>query len=112
MIFPALKRRIVGNDPRGQLAGPLQQVGVSRELRVTKLKSPRLSRADQVPHPPLFQIQLRNSKTILRGGERMKPRWRRAVGQQDAVALFGATAHPTTQLVELRQAEAVRVLDH
>ncbi|HVL19132.1 MAG TPA: helicase-related protein, partial [Gemmatimonadales bacterium] len=78
---------------------------------MSHLDSARLASADQVAHPALLQIQLRDPEPVRRRGKGREPGWRLRVGQENAVALPGAAPDPTPELVQLREPEAIRVLE-
>ena len=92
-------------------AGPRR---ADRCRRATAHAAPRtaaLPRPDQVAHPPLRQIQLGDSESVLGRREGVEPVRRCPLRHEDAEALLGAPADPAAQLVQLRQPEALGVLD-
>ena len=73
-----------------------------------------LAGAEEVPGAPELQILLGDDKAVGGGAQGLQPlpgALRPVVGQQDAVGLVLPSAHPAPELVELAEAEAVRVLD-
>ena len=74
-----------------------------------------LLRAKQIAHAAEAQVRARNRKSVLGVGEDRQSF--RGVGayiaEQNAVGLLATTSNAATQLVQLRQAESLRVLnDH
>ena len=71
--------------------------------------------AEEVAGAPEPQVLLRDLEAVGGIGHDLQPRpglLVLVVGDQDAVGLVPAPAHPAPQLVELAQAEPLRVLDH
>ena len=61
-------------------------------------------------HSPLLEIQLGDAKAVGRLGELTQAFPRPGVRYEDTIALFSASPNAATQLVELGQAETLRVL--
>src|SRR5207247_866039 len=106
------QRRIARDDPGGRAPRRLEQVQVAREIGVPQRDPARLPRPGELPHPALLQVQLRDREAVGRVTKRLEARRRFGrIGEQDAVARRRAPAHPAAQLVQLRQAEPLGVLD-
>ena len=74
-----------------------------------------LARSEEVTGAPEPQVLLRDLETVSGLGHDLQPLPRllvSVVGDQDAVGLMLPPPHPAPQLVELGEAEPLRVLDH
>ena len=73
LVVWTLQGRVGGDEPARDFPGLLQQVGIRRQLGMSQLESARLSSPDQVAHPALLQIQLRDPEPVRRRGEGREP---------------------------------------
>ena len=111
-----VQRAFVVDELLGELARPLEQVTVGAQARETELREAGLARAEQLPLPQL-EIDLGELEAVGRPDQRLEPRLR-GVGQlllrardQQAVRLLRPAPDPPSELMELREPEAVCLLD-
>jgi hypothetical protein len=111
-----LREALVGGQRRrGLLPRQLQQVPVANQRLEGEVRQAVLPRSQQLARAPDAQVRLRDFEAVARPRQRRQARFRflrRLFGRDgDEVGGAFAPAHAAAQLVELRQAVAVRVLD-
>jgi hypothetical protein len=92
-----------------------QQVRIPHQVRHTQLREAGLARAQQLAGSAQLQVSPRNLEAVVGLANRLQTfacqrRERRAL-QQRAGADRGAATNPATQLVQLREAHALGILD-
>ena len=104
-------------EPARDLARPLEEVAVRAQPHEAEIREPRLARAEQLAFAADLEIALGELEPVGRRHHRLEP-LDRALGQllprprdEQAVRLLGAPADAAAQLVELREPEAVGLLD-
>ena len=111
-MLRALQRRVRRDEPPCDVPGLLQQVGIRREPGMPHLHPARLAGPDQVAHPTLLQIQLRDPEPVRRRREGQESWAGAPLREKNAVALLRPAADPPPELMQLRQPEAIGMLDH
>src|SRR5713101_6373365 len=97
-------------------AGALEQRTVAPELRELQIREPRLPRPQQLPAAAQLEVALRELESVVGADEGLEPGGRRIrqlvsrARDQEAVRLLARAPDAPAQLVELRQAEAIRLL--
>jgi len=74
-----------------------------------------LLRSEKVPRPADLKILLGNGESVVGGGKGGQPPirfLRLRIGNGNAVGCLSRPADPAAQLVQLREAESIRMLDH
>src|ERR1051325_3883796 len=108
--------RIAREDQLRVLAGLLEQWSVDLDARDAKARDPGLPGAEHVAFAAQAQILLGDAKTILRLPQDLDARRGGAAGrgavEQGAVGARQPAPDAATQLVNLRKAEALGMLDH
>src|SRR5262249_23718009 len=104
-------------DRRSGGTGPLEQGAITPEGCKAEVGETRLARAEQRAASAQLEIDLRELEAVARVAERLQTRVRR-IGQlllrprdEQAIRLLGAAPDAAAQLVELREAESVGLLD-
>ncbi len=104
----------VGLDEGEGLAPRLLEHGaVPEEIGDAELGQSGLPRAEEVAGPAQLEVDLGDLEAVIGSGHGGDPAFgvlRGRAGEQDAVALPRAAAHPAAQLVELGEPEALGVL--
>src|SRR5205814_3915330 len=119
LAHPAVRRapqlRVLGDDRLRLAPRLLEDGGIAQQVRHAELGQSRLARAEELARTAQLQIGLGDLEAVVRTGHRVDPPpglLAQAAGrEQDAVRLPLAAADAPAQLVELREAEALRVLD-
>src|SRR3954470_11497063 len=101
----------------GELPRPLEQLAVGPQAGESKLRHAGLPRAEELALAAQLEILLRQLEPVRRLDQGLQA-LPRVVGQlllgagdQQAVRLLGAPTDPPPQLMELREPEAVGLLD-
>src|SRR5205085_9668216 len=121
-LDPALERGLpasrllYGEHLLRQGTRPLDQVEIDYRIDSPELGKPMLRRAQELARAAELQILLGQLLAVLAAPENLEPLPRRftrpAPEQENAPAGTLRPPYPPAQLVELRQAEPLRVLDH
>ena len=123
MIGPA-QARVSSHEVKGLPPGPLQQSGIADQIGRAELRQTPLSHAEEFSRTPDPEILLRDDEAVGRLDQRLQPspggrgpllvrRTRRLPRhQQQAGRSLWSPPYPATQLMQLRQSETIRVLDH
>src|SRR5206468_9240812 len=106
----------VARDDGARLAARLlEQVRVAEQIDCAELGEPRLARAEELARAAQLQIDLGDAEAVVRRRHRVDPAlglFREMAGrQQDAVRLPLAPSHASAKLMQLRETEALGVLD-
>ena len=91
-----------------------QNIGIAQNVGDLQRRQARLLCAEEFARAAQLQIHLGDLESILRIDQRADAFFRGVVqlrGNQQAVALLGAASHASAQLVQLREAEALGLLD-
>src|SRR5262245_13195303 len=106
---------IGGDDRGGLLPRFLEDREVARKVGRAELGEARLPRAEELAVAAQLEVDLRDPKAVVGLGHRAHAAPRilaePAAREQDAVRLPLAATDPAAQLVQLREAEALGVLD-
>lgn len=64
LVLAVRQHGINGNDLQGLSPSQFDEIGILGKVGPPEIEPSSLSSADQLTHPPLLQIQLRDSKSI------------------------------------------------
>ena len=112
-VFRLLQFRVRGQKLFGGVLGFPQYPGISRQVGHAQLGQAVLPLTEKVARSPQLQIFLRNTEAVGGLGQHLQPGAGIGVavgGEQNTVRLPFAPSHPSSQLVELRKTESVRIL--
>ena len=104
-------------DPGRGGAGALEQVGVLAEPREVEIGEPRLAGAEKLPFAADLEVPFCELEAVGRRHHRLEPLPRHVgelllrPGHEQAIRLLGPAPDASAQLVQLREAEAVGLLD-
>ncbi len=107
----------VGRDGEGLGfgAGEFEERSVAEEIGDAKLGGACLARAEELPGAALLQVELGESEAIGGGDEGVEAGLGRLgdalAGDEQAIALVGTAADAAAELMELREAEALGMID-
>ena len=110
----SLQPRVEGEQRLRRALRLVKQLHVAGEVRHAQRRQTVLPRAEEVARAAQLQILLRQRKAALRAAHRVEPRFivlAAVVGNEDAIRLPWPAPHAPAQLMELREPEALRVLD-
>src|SRR5262245_32948829 len=84
---------------------------VAQGIRNAKRRHTTLTLAEEITHPAKTEILAGDLETVVRAHEHIEPSRRLGthIAQENAKRLLGAAADPASQLMELREAEALRM---
>src|SRR5499433_1196058 len=106
--------RISRHEGEGLASRLLQHGAVAQEIRDAELRKTRLARAEEIARAAQLEVGLRDAKAIVRRRHGVDAA-ARLLGsrsrEEDAVALPRSPPHPATKLMQLREAEALGMLD-
>src|ERR1035437_10203788 len=113
LVGPARQPGVTLEQPRGAGSRDLAQRAVANRGGDSKRLLPALSFAEQVAHAAKLEVRLGDLEPVVRAHEDLETpgHLRTHVAEQNAEALRGAAADATAKLMELGEAEALRMLD-
>src|SRR5205814_707380 len=106
-----------GSDFRCDGACPLEQLAVAEEMGEAKIGETRLARAEQGSAAAQLEVDLGELEAVARLAERLQSGVRGLrqlllrAGDEQAVRLLGPATDAAAELVQLREPEAVGLLD-
>src|SRR5262249_41033208 len=104
---PSDELRLRGDE----IARREEEIEIARDIREALEALASLSEAREIPHPPTSQVLFSDLETVARALEQREAFARRVLAEQEAPRFLRAAPDATAQLVELREAQPLRVLD-